>query len=112
MSDSATVGGGNRKGILDLIEWIGNKLPDPAVLFLIGAAVVMLASQIAVSTGWEVQPKQAVSAIDPATGEAVIQFLDKGAPIQPVSLLTSDGLYWCLTSMVDNFMGFARLEWS
>lgn len=108
MSDTP-VGGGNRKGILDLIEWIGNKLPDPAVLFLIGAAVVMLASQIAVTTGWEVQPKQAVSAIDPATGGAVIQFQDSGSPIKPVSLLTADGLYWCLTSMVGNFMGFAPL---
>ena len=100
---------GNRKGLLDLVEWIGNKLPDPAVLFLIGAAVVMLASQIAVTTGWEVQPKQAVSAIDAATGEAIIQFEDAGSPIKPVSLLTADGLYWCLTSMVNNFMGFAPL---
>ncbi len=32
------------RGILDLVEWIGNKLPDPAVLFLIRAAIVMLAS--------------------------------------------------------------------
>jgi len=98
-----------RKGILDLIEWIGNKLPDPAVLFLIGAAIVMLASQLAVTTGWEVQPKMAVSVIDPDTGEAVIQFEDAGSPIKPVSLLTADGLYWCLTSMVNNFMGFAPL---
>lgn len=100
---------GGRKGILDLIEWIGNKLPDPAVLFLIGAAVVMLASQVAVWSDWQVQPKTAVSAIDPATGEARIEFRDRGAPIKAESLLTADGLYWCLTSMVRNFMGFAPL---
>ncbi len=106
---SETPNQSSKRGILDLIEWIGNKLPDPAVLFLIGAAIVMLASQVAVWTDWEVQPKVAESAINPDTGEAVIQFRDKGDPIQPVSLLTADGLYWCLTSMVGNFMGFAPL---
>ena len=100
---------GGRKGILDLIEWIGNKLPDPAVLFLIGAAVVMLASQVAVWSDWKVQPVTAVSAIDPATGEARIEFVNRGDPIKAESLLTADGLYWCLTSMVRNFMGFAPL---
>jgi len=110
MSDQpAGKASGGRKGILDLIEWIGNKLPDPAVLFLIGAAIVMLASQIAVWTDWQVQPKTAVSVVDEATGEASIQFADKGAPIRAESLLTADGLYWCLTSMVKNFMGFAPL---
>ncbi len=98
-----------RKGILDLIEWIGNKLPDPAVLFLLGAALVMLASQIAVWSTWEVQPKQAFSVVDQATGEAQIEFRDVGSKIEPISLLTADGLYWCLTSMVKNFMGFAPL---
>ncbi len=106
---SETPNQSSKRGILDLIEWIGNKLPDPAVLFLIGAAIVMLASQVAVWSDWEVQPKVAESAINPDTGEAVIQFRDKGDPIKPVSLLTADGLYWCLTSMVSNFMGFAPL---
>lgn len=110
MSDlSPTAAAPKRRGILDLIEWIGNKLPDPAVLFLIGAVVVMVASQAAVSGGWTVQPQTAVSALDPATGEARIEFRDSGAPLVPRSLLTADGLYWCLTSMVANFMGFAPL---
>ncbi len=111
MIESQTVGGGGRKGILDLVEWIGNKLPDPAVLFLIGAAVVMLASQIAVSSNWTVHPKKAVSSINAETGEPAISFVDDEtkAAIEPVSLLTTDGLYWCLTSMVTNFMGFAPL---
>lgn len=106
---SAGTRSGGRKGILDLIEWIGNKLPDPAVLFLIGAAVVMLASQIAVWSNWKVQPVTAVSVMDESTGKASIEFVDKGAPIEAVSLLTADGLYWCLKSMVANFMGFAPL---
>jgi len=111
MIETQHVGGGGRKGILDLVEWIGNKLPDPAVLFLIGAAVVMLASQIAVSSNWTVHPKKAVNSINAETGEPTITFVDDEtkAAIQPVSLLTTDGLYWCLTSMVTNFMDFAPL---
>lgn len=97
-----------RRGLLDLVEWIGNKLPDPALLFLIGAVIVMVASQIAVSAEWTVQPQQAVQTVNEA-GEAVIGFEDKGDVLTPKSLLTADGLYWCLQSMVANFMGFAPL---
>jgi aminobenzoyl-glutamate transport protein len=97
-----------RKGLLDLIEWIGNKLPDPALLFLIGAAVVMALSHLAVKVNWEVKPKEAVQVIDEA-GEASIIFQETGESLVPTSLLTADGLFWCLESMVDNFMGFAPL---
>lgn len=97
-----------RRGLLDLVEWIGNKLPDPALLFLIGAVIVMIASQVAVSSGWTVQPQQAVQTVNEA-GETVIGFEDKGDVLTPTSLLTADGLYWCLQSMVANFMGFAPL---
>ena len=169
-------------GVLDLIEWIGNKLPDPAMLFVIGAVVVMVCSHLAVRAGWTVQPQVFRSAfefltdadgrpivdaetgaprirvliddegqpvlelvsdarvvtrrmresrdangdpvVDPQTGRAVTEpVLDADgvpivvlegedrptAPIEPVSLFTSDGLYWCLDSMVANFMGFAPL---
>ncbi|GAB5495210.1 MAG: hypothetical protein Phyf2KO_02900 [Phycisphaerales bacterium] len=97
-----------RRGLLDFVEWIGNKLPDPALLFLIGAVFVMVASQVAVMTGWTVQPQQAVQTVNEA-GETVIGFVDNGDKLVPKSLLTADGLYWCLQSMVDNFMGFAPL---
>lgn len=97
-----------RRGLLDLVEWFGNKLPDPALLFLIGAVIVMVASQIAVSFNWTVQPQQAVQTVNEA-GETVIGFVNKGDALKPKSLLTADGLYWCLQSMVNNFMGFAPL---
>lgn len=97
-----------RRGLLDLVEWFGNKLPDPALLFLIGAVIVMVASQIAVSSNWTVQPQQAVQTVNEA-GETVIGFVNKGDALKPKSLLTADGLYWCLQSMVNNFMGFAPL---
>lgn len=38
---------GRSGGILGAVEWLGNKLPDPAFLFLGGAILVMVASHIA-----------------------------------------------------------------
>lgn len=98
-------------GLLDAIEWVGNKLPDPVLLFLFGAMFIMVASQIAVSVGWEVQPQEAIIAIDDATGEEVVSFVDDAdqPPLRATSLLSGDGLYWCLSSMVDNFMAFPPL---
>ncbi|TVQ60656.1 MAG: hypothetical protein EA378_11255 [Phycisphaerales bacterium] len=108
----------SRKGLLDAIEWAGNKLPDPAVLFLFGAILVMVVSHLVAPSydedgnvvgGWVVQPKVPVEVIDPATGEQVLQLVAKGEPEVARSLLTVDGLYWCLESMVDNFMNFPPL---
>ncbi|MCB9842757.1 MAG: AbgT family transporter [Phycisphaeraceae bacterium] len=64
-----------RKGILDFIERVGNALPDPATLFLIGAVLVMVVSHIGFKAGWTVQ-KPGIAAvttpvIDSGTGEPV-----------------------------------------
>ncbi len=110
MSDPKPSSAG-KGGLLDAIEWIGNKLPDPVLLFLFGAMFVMVASQIAVSAGWEVQPKEAVISVDAATGEEAVTFVadPDQPPLTATSLLSADGLYWCLNSMVDNFMAFPPL---
>ncbi len=203
-------------GLLDRIEWLGNKLPDPAFLFLIGAAIVMVAShfaaprlpdgwrvewdqvgnaaggvdeQLAVirrvktdaagdpifppligsdglpvmaedgspvfntaadplkesasfqlvetqagpeahlivqetgqavtdsggepidfsERGWAVFTKTVVSVEDPATGETTQVLKNTGKITFAHSLLTTEGLYWCLKSMENNFLGFAPL---
>ncbi|MEL6497873.1 MAG: AbgT family transporter [Planctomycetota bacterium] len=98
-------------GLLDAIEWVGNKLPDPVLLFLFGAVFVMVASHVAVSVGWEVQPKQAIVSVDASTGEELVTFADDPSkpPLSATSLLSADGLYWCVNSMVDNFMAFPPL---
>ena len=45
--------------ILDLIEWMGNKLPDPAVLFLIGLLVTWgMSAWMSEMTFTEVKPGQ------------------------------------------------------
>jgi aminobenzoyl-glutamate transport protein len=82
---------------LDRIERVGNRLPDPASLFLIGTLVLMLLSEIAVSVGWQVQRSVV------RDGGTVIE------TIVPVSLLGSDGLWWLLSNMVENFVSFPPL---
>jgi len=47
MPDAHKTGGGRLGAVLNTIEWIGNKLPDPAILFLIGLFVVLGASHLA-----------------------------------------------------------------
>ncbi len=76
---------------LDAVEWAGNRLPEPATLFVILCAAVVLLSSAVASTGWSVR--------HPSTG----------AEVQVVSLLNGDGLRRMLTSAVSNFTGFAPL---
>jgi aminobenzoyl-glutamate transport protein len=76
---------------LFVIEKVGNKLPDPATLFLLLCLLVMVISWIVFLTGSSVE--------HPGTGE----------PVSVKSLLSKDGLDFILTSMVKNFTGFAPL---
>lgn len=84
---------------LDFVEWLGNLLPHPVTLFALFALGVILLSGVADWLGW--------SAPDPrpegAAGRA------PGGIIEPVSLLTGDGLRMIVENMVRNFTGFAPL---
>ena len=107
-----------RRGVLDWIEWLGNKLPEPALLFALLAFVVVLLSGLGSALEWQVQPvkpvleTQAVLQADGSTlqqpvldasGRPVLDLVASGAPIQPRSLLTADGIYWMLSSALRNF---------
>lgn len=174
-------------GLLDAVEWIGNKLPDPTVLFLLGAVFVVLASHIAAPSlpegfeqrwadvgnraggvdehlgtvgrvsasedgtetftpgtfvvdqtsgklaahlvldgdqvvagpdgapidfaerGWAVFQKRPAEAVNPETGESELVLEPTGDVMFARSLMTSEGLYWILSSMEANFLGFAPL---
>ena len=76
--------------ILDRIERIGNKLPHPATLFLIGTAVIMVLSQLATSFDWSVS--------SPVTGVLTAN-----------NLVSSSGIWWLLSHMVENFIRFPPL---
>ena len=120
------------RGVLDWIEWLGNKLPEPALIFVILAVVVIVVAAIGSNMGWKVQPVQPryvmVDAVDasgnvvltPAgtpvkvkqqdeRGQPVRELVAVGRPIEPRSLLTSDGIYWMLSSMLRNFTGLPAL---
>jgi aminobenzoyl-glutamate transport protein len=72
------------------VERAGNRLPDPATLFLAGTLLLMLLSDLAVRLGWQVTRPD---------GDSVV----------PVSLLTSDGVWWLLSHLVENFVDFPPL---
>lgn len=109
---------GRRRSFLDWIEFIGNKLPEPALLFALLAAVVVALSAIGAALDWQVQPvkptvvMETVVGADGTTtqvpkldtrGAPMVDLVETGAPIRPQSLLTVDGIYWMLSSALRNF---------
>ncbi len=121
----ATTPSGNRFNPLDLIEWAGNKLPDPAMLFVWASLIVIALSAVGGSMKWSVQPVRPEAVMrevtDPATGELrqepvldengrkTVRLVDVGVPIEAKSLVTSEGIFWMLRTMVKNFVDFPPL---
>lgn len=120
------------KGILDWIEWAGNKLPEPAIIFVILSIVVVIAAEVGVRVNWSIQPVQPrlemVAKVDASgaavlkpdgspkmipkldeRGKPIVKLETSGAPLVPRSLLTSDGIYWALSSMLRNFTALPAL---
>ncbi|MBD2762045.1 AbgT family transporter [Kocuria sp. cx-116] len=77
--------------VLNWIEWVGNKLPDPFWLFFILAGIVLLLSWILSAVG--------LSAVNPATDET----------IRVTNLLAPDGLRQIVSDAVTNFVEFPPL---
>ena len=111
-------------GFLGWIERIGNKLPDPATLFLMGTLGIMVLSAVAVSMDWSVThelPRAVVEGSDEVVWEVQYETatvtLEDGTTEErdvpkvsrPTSLLTADGIYWLLKNLVKNFMEFPPL---
>ncbi len=128
-------GAGNKRGLsswLDTIERIGNTLPDPTTLFFLGAIGVLILSQVAATLDWSVEKTVSREVrevirdaggepmLDPVSGDPITrsvldeatgrpQFERVRVPVRAVGLLSADGLYWALRSMVENFTGFPPL---
>ena len=76
---------------LDLIEWLGNKLPDPAVLFVVGILLIWVFSAVCAPIAFtETLPGQT-------------------EPIRIVNLLSLDKFADFLAKMTENFVGFHPL---
>ena len=124
-------GAPTRPGLLGRIERLGNALPDPITLFALGALLVALGSAWASASGWTVEKtvtRNVTEAVlradgtlllDPLTQRPIeVAVLDaEGRPhtervqveVRATSLLSADGLYWILASMVDSFLAFPPL---
>ncbi len=76
---------------LNGIETVGNKLPDPFMLFILLAGLVIVAS-------WIISLFDVTFTLPGETEELAIK-----------SLISAEGLQYILTSMLDNFVGFAPL---
>jgi len=76
---------------LDVVERVGNALPDPTTLFALLALAVVVLSGVAAQFD--------LSVAHPTTGKL----------IEPVSLLSVEGLHRILTQLVTNFTSFAPL---
>jgi aminobenzoyl-glutamate transport protein len=95
-------------GLLNLIERIGNKLPDPNTLFLLGTVLVILASSLAVAIDMRVEqrlPKQVLA----ADGSESVEWQATGEVFTAKSLLSREGIYWLLKNLVKNFVEFPPL---
>ena len=77
--------------MLDAIERVGNKLPDPITLFLALSVIVVLISWLCSALG--------VQALNPATDEMVVT----------QNLFSVWGLQYLWNNVITNFSGFAPL---
>jgi aminobenzoyl-glutamate transport protein len=84
--------------VLDGIERLGNRLPDPALLFVFGLLTTWLVSKALVGVTF--------SEIDPRT---ITPERPGGAPVQIVDLLTAKSLATFLGGMVKTFTDFHPL---
>ncbi|MCJ0929885.1 AbgT family transporter [Virgibacillus halodenitrificans] len=77
--------------ILNKVEWLGNRLPDPFMLFASLAILVILFSWI-------------IASFD-------VTFLQPGEekPVAIKSLVSAEGIQYMLISMLENFVGFKPL---
>lgn len=84
-----------KKGLLDrflnVVEWSGNKLPDPIVIFFLLSMSVLVLSAVAGLANW--------SAVHPGTGET----------LTAVNLLSTDGMRIVIGDSVSNFGAFPPL---
>lgn len=82
--------------LLDSLETIGNKAPDPAVIFFILSGLVIALSHLLYLLGTSVD----YEVVNPQTHQV------EHATATVKSLVSAAGIRYILTSMVPNFMSF------
>ncbi len=79
---------------LTTIERVGNRLPDPAYLFVIGTVIIVICAELAVWMNWQIAKPNTDGSVSLLNAESV---------------LSSDGIWWWLSSLVKNFIEFPPL---
>src|SRR5688572_32945719 len=80
-----------RNRFLDGVEWLGNALPDPVLIFVGLIAVLMVTSSVGAAAGW--------AAFNPVTGET----------LSVKSLLSEQSLQLLITETPRTYAAFAPL---
>lgn len=87
---------------LDRLEYLGNKLPDPAMIFVLALVLTWVASALLASVQFgEIDPRTVVR---DAAGQ-----ITKSEPIRVKNMLSGDGLTSFLARMVKTFTEFPPL---
>ncbi len=84
----------NRRGLLHRIEVIGNRLPDPVYLFILGTVFIIVCAELAVFLNWQVSKPGLHQSTD---------------LLHARSVLESEGIWWWLSTLVKNFIEFPPL---
>ena len=91
----------NNNNLLRILNWVetaGNRLPHPVVLFFYASLVILIISQIAEWLNWRVMK----TVVDAEGEQKQVEVIAQG-------LLDSDGLWWVISNLVDNFISFPPL---
>ena len=95
----------NKEGFIKIFEQLGNKLPDPTLLFICGTLLVFVLSALASSLGWQVTP------ITPSLNNAgQVEWTEAQESLHATSLINADGLFWFLSNLDNHFAAFPPLR--
>lgn len=81
-------------GWLARIERVGNRLPDPVYLFVLGTLLIIACAELAALLEWQVARTVANNS---------------SQLLHAHSILSSDGIWWWLSTLVKNFIEFPPL---
>jgi aminobenzoyl-glutamate transport protein len=116
-SEAAPKGGGFTERALAWVERAGNRVPDPAILFIGLIVMVIVLSQV---LDWANVSATSLVAENPAAQvdyakDSYDPLVDRGdyeiepERVEAKGLLTGDGVRFMFTSFVPNFLGFAAV---
>jgi aminobenzoyl-glutamate transport protein len=119
-SETAPKGGGFTERALAWVENAGNRVPDPAILFIGLTVFVIVLSQVLdwanagatseVAVAPAAQVDYAKDSYDPSPEQVVGEDYEiKTERVEAKGLLTTDGIRFMFTSFVPNFLGFAAV---